>query len=54
MKKLILLSAMLSGCSLLTGCVVMGYSSRGGLFVWPGSIAITVILLLVWLLFRRR
>ncbi len=37
----------------LSGCLVAGYSSGGGFFVWPGSIAITVILLLIFFFLRR-
>jgi hypothetical protein len=39
-----------------TGCVfVGGYSSKGGFYVWPGSIVITAVLvLLLWLFLRRR
>ena len=37
----------------LSGCLVAGYSSRGGFFVWPGSIVITLIVLFVLFLLRR-
>lgn len=38
------------------GCVfVGGYSSDGGFHVWPGSIVLTAVaILLLWLLARRR
>jgi hypothetical protein len=40
-------------CTTLTGCLVFGYTSSGGWFIWPGSIGLLVIfLLLVWLLRR--
>ena len=35
------------------GCLVAGYSSGGGWWVWPGSLVITLVLVLVWLLTRR-
>jgi hypothetical protein len=51
MKSLLLLAFTLP----LTGCLVIGYSSRGGWHVWPGSLVITLILLgLMYLLNRRR
>jgi hypothetical protein len=37
----------------LTGCLVAGYSSGSGFWVWPGSIGITLILLLLFFLSRR-
>jgi len=37
----------------LTGCLVAGYSSTGGFFLWPGSIGLVVVLLLLFLLLRR-
>ncbi len=37
----------------LTGCLVAGYSSGSGLWVWPGSILLTVLLLLFYFLSRR-
>ena len=38
----------------LNGCVVVGASSRGGLFVWPGGLGLVVLILLVLLVLRRR
>ena len=37
-----------------TACLVGGYSSRGGFFLWPGSIVITIVLVLLFLFMRRR
>ena len=37
----------------LSGCLVAGYSSQGGWWVWPGSVVVTLMLLLGWLLTRR-
>jgi hypothetical protein len=38
----------------LSGCLVAGYSSGGGWFVWPGSLGLLVIVLVVVFLMRRR
>jgi hypothetical protein len=38
----------------LSGCLVAGYSSGGGWFVWPGSLGLVVIVLLIVFLVRRR
>ena len=47
------LSAFLASSTLI-GCLVIGGSSRGGFFIWPGSIGLLVIILIVSLLLRRR
>ena len=39
------------GC---TGCLVAGYSSSGGAFIWPGGLGLVVVILIVVLLLRRR
>lgn len=46
----------LASAAAQTGCVfVGGYSSEGGWYVWPGSIVLTAVgILLLWLLARRR
>ena len=38
----------------LVGCVVAGVSSSGGAFIWPGGAGLLVILLVLFLLLRRR
>lgn len=43
----------LLACAYLTGCLVAGYSSGSGFWVWPGSIVITLVLIVIWLLMRR-
>jgi hypothetical protein len=49
---LILVSSLIL-CTTLTGCLVFGYTSSGGWFLWPGSISLLiVILLLIWLMRR--
>jgi hypothetical protein len=40
-------------CASLSGCLVMGYSSGGGFWILPGSLIITVLLVL-WFLMGRR
>ena len=38
----------------LSGCLVAGYSSRGGGFIWPGGLGLVVLVLVVLWLLRRR
>ena len=40
-------------CVGLIGCLVAGYSSGSGFWVWPGSIVITLVLVLLWFIMRR-
>jgi hypothetical protein len=40
-------------CGALNGCLVAGYSAGEGWWVWPGSLVLTLILLLLFLLNRR-
>lgn len=35
-------------------CVVVGYRSGGGWFVWPGALTILVVVAILFLLARRR
>jgi len=44
---------MLLLCATLSGCLVVSYSTQGGWWVWPGSLVVTLVLVLVWLLTRR-
>lgn len=37
-----------------TACVVGGYSSDSGFFLWPGGLVVTVVLVLLFLFLRRR
>ncbi|HLI77462.1 MAG TPA: hypothetical protein VKV02_10995 [Acidobacteriaceae bacterium] len=41
-------------CGSLSGCVVVGASSRGGFFIWPGGIGLLLILALLFFVLRRR
>ena len=54
MKTGLLLSAALIAAGSLTGCVVVGGSSRGGFFIWPGGLGLVVLILLVLFVLRRR
>lgn len=40
--------------SLQTSCVVVGYRSGGGWFVWPGGLGLLLLLVVLALLFLRR
>ncbi len=50
MKRLALLALVLGLTQ--AGCIVAGYSSSGGWFLWPGGLGLVAIVLL--LLFLRR
>ncbi|GAA3756217.1 hypothetical protein GCM10022270_13560 [Terriglobus aquaticus] len=54
MKRLVLVGCAMAACLPLSGCMVMGYSSRGGFFFWPGGLGLLVIIAVVYLLLRRR
>ena len=52
-RDALILASSLVLCTTLTGCLVFGYTSSGGWFIWPGSISVILaILLLVWLMRR--
>lgn len=36
------------------GCVVVGYRSGGGWFVWPGGLGLLLLVVVVFLLLGRR
>lgn len=38
----------------LSGCLIVGYSSRGGAFIWPGGIGFIIMLLILFFLLRAR
>jgi hypothetical protein len=38
----------------LSGCLMVGYSSGGGWFVWPGGLGLLVVVLIVVFVMRRR
>ena len=53
LTSLTILSSLMAA-SALCGCVVVGASSRGGFFIWPGGLGLVVLILLVVLALRRR
>jgi hypothetical protein len=52
MKRLTPLLALL-GLS-QTGCIMAGYSTNGGWFVWPGGLGLLLIVALIYFAFGRR
>ena len=46
--------AALTLCGGLNGCVVLGASSRGGFFMWPGGLGLLLVVVVLVLLLRRR
>jgi hypothetical protein len=40
--------------STLSGCLVAGYSSGGGGFIWPGGFGLVFLLLILFFVLRRR
>ena len=54
MKRTNVMALALSLALSQTACVVGGYSSEGGFYLWPGSILITAVLVLLFLYLRRR
>lgn len=49
------MSAIALACLLpLQGCLVAGYSSRGGAFIWPGGLGLLVLVLIVIFFMRGR
>jgi len=38
----------------LTGCLVVSYSTGGGWNIWPGSLIVTLLLVLMYLVLRHR
>jgi hypothetical protein len=54
MRAGMVLAMGLAACGLLSGCLVAGYSSRSGFFLWPGSLGLLVIVVIVMAMMRRR
>jgi uncharacterized RDD family membrane protein YckC len=40
--------------TILSGCVVVGTSSRGGWFIWPGGFGLLLVILIFLFFMRRR
>jgi hypothetical protein len=38
----------------LSGCLVVGYSSSGGAFIWPGGLGFLVLLAILYFFLRGR
>lgn len=53
-SDLVRMAAALALCAGLSGCVVVGASSRGGFFLWPGGLGLVLVIALFVLLMRRR
>ncbi len=54
MKNLLIAVLGLVTASFASGCVVVGHSTGGGWFVWPGGLGLVVVVLLILFLLRRR
>ena len=54
MKKAFLIVPLFLLTLSFSSCLGVGYSSRGGWFVWPGGLGLLVIILLVVFFMRRR
>jgi hypothetical protein len=54
MNKAVLIITTLLLTLSLSACVGVGYSSRGGWFVWPGGCGLLVLILLIVFFMRRR
>lgn len=44
----------LGAAGTLSGCLVAGYSSTGGGFIWPGGLGLVVLLALLFFFLRGR
>ncbi len=53
-STVLLLLAGLFSCTSLTGCLLIGGSSRGGFFIFPGSLGLIVLIVIIALVLRRR
>jgi hypothetical protein len=54
MRAFAIVYTALCACACLTGCVMVGASSSGGFFIWPGGLGLVVmVLLVIWMLRRR-
>lgn len=51
--RLLYLTLCLLAATGLSGCIMVGASSRGGFFLWPGGLGL-VLMILLFLLLRRR
>lgn len=54
MKRLLLPGALLMTMLTQSACIVIGYTSRGGWFIWPSGLGLIALLILFYLLFGHR
>jgi hypothetical protein len=54
LARCVVLLAGLGSAGALSGCLVAGYSSRGGGFIWPGGLGGLVLLALLFFFLRGR
>lgn len=54
LRSLLVLLAGFGATGSLSGCLMVGGSSRGGFFIFPGGLGLLVIIVVVALLLRRR
>ena len=53
-KKVLVMLAGLVLSATLSGCLLIGGSSRGGFFIFPGSLGLIFLIVVVALVLRRR
>jgi|GEM_PF-4204619 len=55
MRPTVVLPALFLACTSLTGCVVVGYSTRTGFFFWQrGALITLVVVVVLWIVLRNR
>lgn len=54
MRRVMLMVLCAAAATGLSGCLVAGYSTQGGGFIWPGGLGFVVVLLLLFFLLRGR
>lgn len=52
--KLSMVFAGLAAAGALSGCLMIGGSSRGGFFLWPGGLGLLVLVVVLAMVLRRR
>ena len=53
-RAALVLLSLFAAIGSLTGCLMVGGSSRGGFFIFPGGLGLVVLIVIVALLLRRR
>jgi hypothetical protein len=53
-KRYAIVAAVWTAMLTLSGCIAVGYTSSGGWFIWPGGLALLLVILFVVFLLRRR